>query len=81
MNIAKQMLIFSDENPNNFMPSPCCPQFTQKKAWTFWPLPKQGNGLMAEETLDLALKWFQTRFKLQGINFKVSKKTNKLTLL
>ena len=80
LNIAKQMIEFLD-HPALFVPSPCCPKLTAKEGWTWWPRPKQSNGLIPEETLDLALKWFQTRFKLQGFNFKVSKKSNKLTLL
>ena len=56
--------------------SPCCPQLNFKDACTLWPSPKQSNGLIPVETLDLALKWFQTGFKLQGFNYKVSNKTN-----
>ena len=78
--IAKQMVEYFDQ-PYYLDRSKCCPKMTEKKAFTFWPRPKQGNGLILEETLDLALKFFQTKFKLQGFNYKVSKKTKYLTLL
>ena len=80
MNIVQQMIILSND-PVYLSPSTCCPQKTMQEAFTWWPLQKEDNGAIPEETFDLALKWFQTRFKLQGFNFKVSKKTKCLTLL
>ena len=80
MKIAQQMVLLSDD-PVCLGPSTCCPQMDMKEAFTWWPRQKEDNGDISEETLDLALKWFQTRFKLQGFNFKVSKKTKCLTLL
>ena len=70
-------------NPGYPRQSLCCKKFSVKEANTWWPLPRQENknNVIPEETLDLALKWFQTRFKLQGFNYKISKKTNCLTLL
>ena len=74
-------MIKAFEYPCFLGPSICCPQLPAKEAKTWQPRLKQSNGLIPEETLDLALKWFQTRFKLQGFNYKVSKQTNRLTLL
>jgi hypothetical protein len=51
-------------NPVFVGPSKCCPELNMKDAFTWWPHPKQENGAIPEETLDLALKWFKTRFKL-----------------
>jgi hypothetical protein len=78
-NIQYQM-ISNFDHAGFLQRSPCCPQLTNKEAFSFWPRPKQGD-VIPEETLALALKWFQTRFKLQGFNFKISKKTKNLTLL
>ena len=75
MDIAEQMT--NDfNNPLYLFPSACCPQSKAIESAIFWPPPKHGNGVIPEETLELALKWFETRFKLQGFNYKVSKKTN-----
>ena len=63
------------DRPNFFYYSPCCPQETIREKFTFWPRPKQCNGLLPEDTFELALQWFQTRFKIKGFNYKVSKKT------
>ena len=71
----------SNETPEFQGLSRCCFFLTMKAAWTFWPKPIQENGEIPEETLQLALKWFQTRFTLNGFKYKVSKKTNYLTLL
>ena len=51
------------ETPMFLEPCPCacCPQLNYSEAITFWPSPKQGK-LIPEDTLDLALKWFDTRF-------------------
>lgn len=74
--------MFEKSNQSNYLYlSDCCPQFTWKEAYTWWPRPKQDNDLIPNETLELALKWFKTRFKFSGFNYKVSKKTNHLTLL
>ena len=64
----------------SFFRASCCPRLTSSEAETFWPRLKKGT-VIPEDTIDLALKWFQTRFKLQGFNYKVSKQTNRLTLL
>ena len=68
------------KNPEFLHQSFCCPHITFKEAFTWWLRPKQGNGLIPAETLDLALKWFETRFKLMGFNYKINKKTNFITL-
>ena len=79
LNIAKKMIEYFD-NPAFCLPTVFCPQLSAKARSNFWPPPKKGTEI-PEETLGLALKWFETRFKLQGFNYKVSKKTNQLTLL
>ena len=80
--MAQQMVEWVDR-PGFLRPSLCCTKIACKEANTWWPLPRleQKNRAIPEETIELALKWFHTRFKLQGFNYKISKKTKCLTLL
>ena len=54
---------------------------TIKESVTFWPLLKQSNGFIPQETLELALKCVQHRIKFLGFNYKQVKKTKYLSLL
>ena len=80
LNIANDMLLGMDVPFYEILPAPCCSNLTMKEASTWWPRKKQGN-MIPEETLGLALKWFQTEFKPRGFNCKISKKTNQISLL
>jgi hypothetical protein len=56
----------------------CCPELMYSECWNFWPALIKDNKTK-ELAMDVAIKNIEDKIKINVINYKLSKKTKKLS--